>query len=108
MPRELDGRRKRRREGRGRRRKKEKTPAQPTRQDRATAGPVTAHGCTVYMSQSQAGRAVNHTSIFTAEANLAPTVFGVVNIHSRGRPDAEHRYMKAAHPLFLRFFHYFP
>ena len=32
--------------------KKEKTPAQPIRQDRATAGPVTAHGCTVYESVS--------------------------------------------------------
>src|SRR5271154_532383 len=53
---------------------------------------LTAHGCTVYES-------VNHTSTFTVGANLAPTVFSALNIHFRGRPDAEHRYIKDARPL---------
>jgi hypothetical protein len=43
--------------------------------------------------------AVNHISTFTAEANLALTVLSAFNIHSRGWSDAEHRYIKSAHPL---------
>jgi len=67
---------------------------------------LTAHGCTVYESVNHTSTftvevdlALNHTSTFTAGANLAPTVFSALNIHFRGRPDAEHRYIKDAHPL---------